>query len=616
MERSSDGRRRGAPAAARGPAAHPTGFFVGALLGLALVAALMGGPPARRVAVLAAAGADAYDRLPARPRADAPLPPGAAALPREAWAGGAALSPAAQAATLAELSVEERGNLVALCGRCLYHTLANAVEARGLGAAWAFVATGDIPDMWLRDAAVQVGVYLPRAARRPALRRVVEGAARASAFFITHDPYANAFSSSWRAPAALPRAERLLGRGGWVATRNFELDSGAYFLNLLWNYYATPGIFRPETLIADPLVFDAVRLMIDTWTVETDHETASPYRYSELPRDGLGPPTAYTGMIWSAYRPSDDVARYGYNVPGNMYAAGALRRARALNAAVWRDAALEQSAAALLRSVEAGIRAHGVVEAEPGVRVYAYEVDGHGGALADFDDANLPSLLSIPLLGWDDYDEKIYERTRARVLDAKYNAFYFSGPVAAGVGSPHTPPGHVWPLALAAVALTARGAPERAEALRALLRARCGGDGLVHESVSAADPEACTRAVFEWGNAMAVAAVEGALGADCEAAAEAHRLAQVAAREAGAGGEGEEAGPAEPANGGADDPRYYEALEAAAAHGAGARPAGSGGAHSFHHVSWRLGAADADADAEVEVEVADVEVADVEVVDI
>lgn len=29
-------------------------------------------------------------------------------------------------------------------------------------------------------------------------------------------------------------------------------------------------------------------------------------RYSELPRDGLGAPTGYTGMVWSAFRPSDD----------------------------------------------------------------------------------------------------------------------------------------------------------------------------------------------------------------------------------------------------------------------------------------------------------------------
>lgn len=61
------------------------------------------------------------------------------------------------------------------------------------------------------------------------------------AFFILADPYANAYSPRWRDPAALSQGERNLGRGGWVATRNYELDSGAYFLQLLWNIYATPG---------------------------------------------------------------------------------------------------------------------------------------------------------------------------------------------------------------------------------------------------------------------------------------------------------------------------------------------------------------------------------------
>ena len=39
--------------------------------------------------------------------------------------------------------------------------------------------------------------------------------------------------------------------------------------------------------------------------------------------------------------------------------------------------------------------------------MYAYEVDGLGKALFDFDDPNLPSLLAIPLLGYDQYDKQV-----------------------------------------------------------------------------------------------------------------------------------------------------------------------------------------------------------------
>ena len=44
---------------------------------------------------------------------------------------------------------------------------------------------------------------------------------------------------------------------------------------------------------------------------------------------------------------------------------------------------------------------------QPGVQMYAYEVDGLGHSLADFDDPNLPSLLAIPLLGYEQYNHQV-----------------------------------------------------------------------------------------------------------------------------------------------------------------------------------------------------------------
>ena len=43
--------------------------------------------------------------------------------------------------------------------------------------------TGDIHAVWLRDSAVQMATYIPRVARRPALRQTLEGAIRAQAYF-------------------------------------------------------------------------------------------------------------------------------------------------------------------------------------------------------------------------------------------------------------------------------------------------------------------------------------------------------------------------------------------------------------------------------------------------
>lgn len=61
--------------------------------------------------------------------------------------------------------------------------------------------------------------------------------------------------------------DRVAGRGGWVGVRNYELDSGAYYLNLLWNWYLTPGLYRPDRLLEEPLIFDAANLLVDVWCV-------------------------------------------------------------------------------------------------------------------------------------------------------------------------------------------------------------------------------------------------------------------------------------------------------------------------------------------------------------
>jgi meiotically up-regulated gene 157 (Mug157) protein len=72
------------------------------------------------------------------------------------------------------LSPNETQGLRQLCGRALYHTLGSSVRVYGAGAHHAFVATGDIPDEWIRDSSVQLGVYLPRIAAHPSLRQVGE----------------------------------------------------------------------------------------------------------------------------------------------------------------------------------------------------------------------------------------------------------------------------------------------------------------------------------------------------------------------------------------------------------------------------------------------------------
>lgn len=73
-----------------------------------------------------------------------------------------------------------------------------------------------------------------------------------------------------------------------------------------------------------------------------------------------------------------------------------------------------------------GIEQHGIVTMPDGVRMYAYEVDGLGNSLTDFDDPNIPSLLSVPFLNFRYYDAVVYEATRARLF-SRNNSYYLEG---------------------------------------------------------------------------------------------------------------------------------------------------------------------------------------------
>jgi meiotically up-regulated gene 157 (Mug157) protein len=196
-----------------------------------------------------------------------------------------------------------------------------------------------------------------------------------------------------------------------------------------------------------------------------------------------------------------------------MFAVGALNRALAMNEAVWHHDAFREMATKLRDDVMQGIKKHAVVERD-GVQIYAYEVDGRGGVLADFDDANVPSLLATPLLGFE-YDKQIYENTRKRLL-TRANPFYFTGRVE-GIGSAHTPGSNVWPMSMIMDALTTGDANRRVQIARMLLKSQCG-NGVMHESINT-DSLTCTRMWFEWANALFVVFHRHVLGEDCEAEA-------------------------------------------------------------------------------------------------
>jgi meiotically up-regulated gene 157 (Mug157) protein len=247
--------------------------------------------------------------------------------------------------------------------------------------------------------------------------------------------------------------------------------------------------------------------ILDLWRAEQDHERNSPYRFERLAgefrgdtldRGGLGTPVAHTGMTWSGFRPSDDRCEYGYLVPANAAAVIALDGLVHLGRNGLLPADVAGRALTLATEIAAGVARHGVVDTPAGP-VYAYEVDGFGG-INLMDDANVPSLLALPYLGWCDPDDPTYRRTRAMVL-SDTNPYFYRGAAATGVGSPHTPPRHVWPMALCIQALASESAEEVDTLFRMLLTTDAGA-GLMHESFDVDDPAVFTRPWFAWANSL------------------------------------------------------------------------------------------------------------------
>ena len=359
-----------------------------------------------------------------------------------------------------------------------------------------FVITGDIPAMWLRDSAAQVRVYLPLAKSDPQFAALVAGVVKRQAQCVLIDPYANAFNE---APNGHCHNFDETDMGPWIWERKYELDSLCAPLSLAHDLWTATG----QTGHLDGNFFSAAKLIVETITREQQHGNSA-YRFQRfncpasdtLSHSGLGSRVGYTGMSWSGFRPSDDSCCYHYLVPSNMMAVVALQKLAALPLG---DEQLKSRALALADEIRSGIESHGKVRRSGFGDIYAYEVDGLGNFNL-MDDANVPSLLAMPYLGYCKADDPIYQATRRFVL-SKNDPYFFEGKAARGVGSPHTPDQYIWPISLCMQGLTATSRDEQLALLEVLL-ATDAGTGLMHESFHKDDPTQFTRPSFAWANSL------------------------------------------------------------------------------------------------------------------
>ncbi|RJG21845.1 glycoside hydrolase family 125 protein [Paenibacillus thiaminolyticus] len=399
----------------------------------------------------------------------------------------------------AEQKLAHRPKLLKQFKNCFPNTLETTTKLLEDGTT--FVLTGDIPAMWLRDSVEQVIHYVPFAKDDADLQRIIGGLIKRHMFYINIDPYANAFNegpNDWHWDA-----NDQTDMSPWVWERKYELDSMCFTIRLAYMYWKETG----RTDILDSNFKSAMRKIVDVWKTEQRHFEQSPYRFMRencpdidtLRNDGLGMPVNYTGMTWSGFRPSDDACDFHYNIPSNMFAAVSLRQMQEIAKYGFRDEAFVKEMHKLEKEIEHGIQLYGTCNHPTYGKMYVYETDGFGNFCL-MDDAGTPSLMSIPYLGYTDAADPIYQNTRRFIL-SKENPYYFEGKAASGIGSPHTPDGYIWHMALSMQGLTAIS-DEEIVSLIGTLEATDADTGFMHEGFHADDPAIFTRPWFAWSNSL------------------------------------------------------------------------------------------------------------------
>lgn len=382
---------------------------------------------------------------------------------------------------------------------CYTNTITATVKRMADGTV--HVITGDIPAMWLRDSAAQIKPYMALAREDKEIQDVILGLIRRQLACIRIDPYANAFNETANGKCWEKDETE---QNDWVWERKYEIDSLCYpvwLSYLLWQHTGCTRQFEGEFA-------ETVRKIMEVFRTEQYHEERSGYRFirrntyytDTLSREGKGALVrSGIGMTWSGFRPSDDACTYGYLIPSNMFAAVILGYVEEIAGKVLKDKELGEAAGTLRKEIYEGIETYGVTEKEGYGRVYAYEADGFG-QFNLMDDANVPSLLSMSYLGYKGRDKEVAANTRRLIL-SEANPYFYSGKEAEGIGSPHTPVGYIWHIALAMQGLTETDRNKKREILETLVRTDAG-TGMMHEGFDKDDASRFTREWFSWANAL------------------------------------------------------------------------------------------------------------------
>lgn len=364
-----------------------------------------------------------------------------------------------------------------------------------------YVITGDIDAMWLRDSSAQVWPYLNFVEQDPELKKLIAGVINRQITYILRDPYANAFYDDpnqvgeWK--------DDLTHMQPGLHERKWEIDSLCYPIRLAYQYWKITS----ETSLFDAQWKSAIQSVLKTFKEQQRKHSDGSYSFQRktswatdgLPMNGYGYPVKPVGLICSAFRPSDDATMYSFLIPSNFFAVTSLEQAAEMVTAISGDQPLASELLALAAEVKVALQKYGVINHPDYGKIYAYEVNGYG-SFNLMDDANVPSLLSLPYLTAMKKTDPIYINTRKMILSLN-NPFFFKGSAAEGIGGPHIGKDMIWPIGIVIRALTSTDSSEIRHCIE-MLRQTHGGTGFMHESFHKNDPGNFTRKWFAWANTL------------------------------------------------------------------------------------------------------------------
>ena len=191
---------------------------------------------------------------------------------------------------------------------------------------------------------------------------------------------------------------------------------------LAYNYWQVSG----DTSCFDKDWLEAMRKVLQTFTEQQRKNSEGPYTFQRttswatdgVPLSGYGYPVKPVGLICSMFRPSDDATIFPFLIPSNFFAAASvqqlLRNVESINANLKSLKPYEN----LYSEISNALKQYAYTNMQFMEKYIAYEVNGFG-SFNLMDDANIPSLLSLPYLIGNEFAQTgEYMNTRKLVLSA------------------------------------------------------------------------------------------------------------------------------------------------------------------------------------------------------